>query len=87
MQLTTDDRRKMLYRCRRGTQELSCILLEFFDNHLLSLPMNEQLVFRDLLEIEDTLLTDWLYHHVVPPTQEFKQIINTVLLSRSGKKP
>ena len=47
--------------------------------------MNEQLVFRDLLEIEDPLLTDWLYHHVVPPTQEFKQVINTVLLSLSGK--
>lgn len=44
---------RVRWRCRRGMLELDLILLRFVDEHYAKLPLAEQQIFEDLLQLQD----------------------------------
>ncbi len=81
----SQDERKLVYRCRRGTRELDCILTGFFEHQYYSLNTHERKMFKKLLEVEDCTLIDWLCNR--NPVEEYyylpivERIISTTLRS------
>lgn len=73
--------RKLLYRCRRGTRELDRILSGFFKTCYRRLDATDRDQFSRLLELEDSLLTDWLCHGARPVDPGFERIVGRILKS------
>jgi len=71
--------RRLLYRCRRGTRELDCILTGFFERDYKNLDSVERQVFAEFLEVEDSLLIDWLCNGLPIHQHQFKQIVERIL--------
>ncbi|WP_424946469.1 succinate dehydrogenase assembly factor 2 [Candidatus Spongiihabitans sp.] len=65
--------KQLLWRCRRGTKELDLILSEFVADYYHELSRNEKNEFNQLLEVEDTVLTEWLCYKVTPASQIYGQ--------------
>lgn len=76
--------RKLLYRCRRGTRELDRILFQFFETGYRRLDSAGRDEFSRLLELEDSLLTDWLCHGARPTDSRFERIVERILESTSS---
>lgn len=54
-------RKKLLFRsCHRGTKEMDLLLGGFFKKNYQNLTEHELLEFRDILELTDKALSDWL---------------------------
>lgn len=78
------DRRKILYRCRRGTRELDEILLTFVNNEYGDLAPHLQDAFVKLLDTEDPLLNEWLCLGVQPEDQGMVEIVERILSTHTG---
>lgn len=65
--------KQLLWRCRRGTKELDLILSKFVADYYHELSKNEKNEFNHLLEVEDTVLTEWLCYNVTPASQIYGQ--------------
>ena len=65
--------KQLLWRCRRGTKELDLILSAFVADYYHELSKNEENEFNQLLEVEDTVLTEWLCYKVTPASQIYGQ--------------
>ncbi|WP_423907121.1 succinate dehydrogenase assembly factor 2 [Candidatus Spongiihabitans sp.] len=65
--------KQLLWRCRRGTKELDLILSTFVADYYHELSKNEENEFNKLLEVEDTVLTEWLCYKVTPASQTYGQ--------------
>ena len=76
------ERRKVLYRCRRGTRELDEILLTFVDGEYGELSPQQREAFDELLDTEDPLLNEWLCLGVQPPDQGLVDIVERILSTR-----
>ena len=78
------ERRKVLYRCRRGTRELDEILLDFVDRAYGELSPQQRELFAKLLDTEDPLLNEWLCLGVQPADHGMAEIVERILSSRTG---
>lgn len=77
------EERKVLYRCRRGTRELDRILVGFFKNGYQALNEVERKTFMALLEVEDSLLIDWLCNERPVEDCQFQQLVEDIKKSRA----
>ena len=74
-------RKKLLWRCRRGTKELDVVLSRFVKNQLDQLAQDEIELLEQLLEIQDPVLQDWLLNEVKPTDQGMVKIVRKILSS------
>jgi antitoxin CptB len=72
-------RRKILWKCRRGTKELDVILERFILKYFEKLEQNEIDLFNQLLDVEDPLLTEWLCFSGKPKSQGMEKIVTRIL--------
>jgi antitoxin CptB len=55
-----DEMNRLKWLCRRGTKELDFILNRYLSKHYAIADADEQMVFKQLLELEDPELNDKL---------------------------
>lgn len=79
-QTGAQEERKLLYRCRRGTRELDCILTGFFELDYKNLDADQRQVFARFLEMEDCFLIDWLCNGHPVHEPQFRQIVKRILI-------
>ena len=79
MTINDNTKRRLAWRCRRGTRELDLILSEFVDRHYGGLNETEQQLFDGLLERTDPQLTDWLCHDIAPTDHGMATIVQRIL--------
>lgn len=72
-------KRRLRWRCRRGTKELDLILSAFVDHHYGGLDEAERRLFDQLLESTDPQLADWLCHGAKPTDQGMAVIVKRIL--------
>lgn len=65
--------KQLLWRCRRGTKELDLILSRFVEGYYHELSKTEKHEFDNLLEVEDSILSEWLCCNVKPTSQTHSQ--------------
>ena len=68
-----------MWQCRRGLWELDIILKPFVENSFEKLNMEEQLLFQELLTLEDIELFDILVNKLDPSEIKFIPIIRIIL--------
>lgn len=68
-----------MWQCRRGLWELDIILKPFVENSFEKLSMEEQLLFQELLTLEDIELFDILVNKLDPSEIKFIPIIKIIL--------
>jgi len=68
-----------MWQCRRGLWELDIILKPFVENSFEKLNMEEQLLFQELLKLEDIELFDILVNKLDPSEIKFIPIIKIIL--------
>lgn len=76
-----DDRRdleRVLWRSRRGMLELDILLVGFARSRYPHLADSERSAYRDLLQVDDWVLLDWLRGRVVPEPR-FAEIVATIV--------
>ena len=78
------ERRKVLYRCRRGTRELDEILLDFVGREYGELSSQQREAFGKLLDTEDPLLNEWLCLGIRPADHGMVEIVERILSTRTG---
>ena len=76
---TQDELSRVRWRCRRGTRELDFILQGFVDRHYARLDEADRRLFRDLLEVEDPQLTEWLCFDVRPGDPGMAAMVEKIL--------
>lgn len=74
-----DLKKKIMWQCRRGLWELDIILKPFVENSFEKLNMEEQLLFQELLTLEDIELFDILVNKLDPSEIKFIPIIKIIL--------
>ncbi len=75
-------KRKVLWRSRRGTRELDMLLGGFISAHYETLSGEEKSLLDRLMKTEDPLLSDWLCHHIRPPDPGMEKIVRKIRSSR-----
>ena len=73
------NKQKIFWHSRRGMLELDLLLVPFATEVFETLPLQEQVLYRDLLAEEDQDLFSWLMHRSEPSEARFKPIIEQIL--------
>ena len=73
------DLKKILWKCRRGTKELDLILSRFVSSHYSALDEKEISQLKEMLEVEDPILTEWLCYGELPVDQGLESIVKKIL--------
>lgn len=71
----TLEQRQVIYRARRGLKELDIYFDPYVKQHYVYANLDEQSVFKALIEEEDPDLLDWFMETTEPPSKEFKELI------------
>lgn len=74
-------KRRILWRTRRGTKELDVILATFIENEFEQLSQEELHQFEQLLDVQEPILNEWLYLGIQPPQTELRHIVKRILSS------
>ena len=70
-------KRRLLWRCRRGTKELDLILQQFLESDYEELCVAQQARFDELLDTPDPVLTEWLCFEATPP-EGFQSLVTAI---------
>lgn len=69
---------KLKWRCRRGTKELDFLLENFLLNQFLCADKQEQLLFVELLDLQDSQLILYLLGDQLPSTRELSHLVKKI---------
>ena len=78
--------RRIVWRCRRGTKELDLALTDFLEQGYAALDVDEQRLFEEMLECQDTSLIEWLLYEK-PADPRFAAVVAKILRYREDDKP
>jgi len=67
---------QLVWRCRRGIRELDVLFGRFLESEYPTLSTDEQLVFQQLLEVQDPVIMDWLFGKYDPEETAMKSLID-----------
>ena len=70
--------RQIKYQCRRGMLELDTILQRAFTQRFPAFSAEDQQLFAELLEQEDTTLLLWLTGREIPENKELARLIELI---------
>lgn len=76
--MSTPERGRVRWRCRRGMRELDRLLLDFFDRSYDSLSTEQKRDFVELLELPDPQLLALVLGHVDPRDRAQSQLLGAV---------
>ena len=85
--MDSGEKSSVLWHCRRGTQEMDLLLLQFVEEHYYNLTAEEQAAFRHLLEQADPDIMDWILGKTEPPSAAIKQIVDILRTVRVSPRP
>ncbi|ABM60837.1 succinate dehydrogenase assembly factor 2 [Halorhodospira halophila] len=71
-------RKRLRWRCRRGTKELDLLLERFLEDRFAQLDSHDQAAFERLLGLEDHFLQDWLIAGQSPTDGELHRIVELI---------
>ena len=69
---------KLKWQCRRGTQELDRMLLDYLNHHYANAKFTEQQHFQQLLDLEDDLLIHYLLGDKLPETTDLAHLVKQI---------
>ena len=69
---------QLVWRCRRGIRELDVLFGRFLESEYPTLSTDEQLVFQQLLEVQDPVIMDWLFGKYDPEEAGLVSLINNL---------
>jgi len=69
---------KLKWRCRRGTKELDYLLTAYLDGFFSQANEEEQLLFLELLKLQDTQLIDFLLGDQLPESESLAELVKTI---------
>lgn len=74
-----EDIRRLTWHSRRGMLELDVILLPFTEHKYRNLSAEDKLLYRKMIDCEDTDLFDWFMEKSVCPDPDINRMVNIVL--------
>jgi len=69
---------KLKWRCRRGTKELDFLLEKFLLSQFPCAEREEQLLFIELLDLQDSQLILYLLGDQLPSTRELSHLVKKI---------
>jgi antitoxin CptB len=76
--LSSNEKAKLMWRCRRGMLELDLILSRFVNAHWDALTPEEQVVFERLLHEPDPNLYAWFMGYETTEDEAFKHLVTLI---------
>jgi antitoxin CptB len=70
---------QLKWQCRRGTKELDLILTRYLEDHYPLANSHQQIAFKQLLLLEDPILSDLIMGSRQAETPHQHRLINTFL--------
>jgi antitoxin CptB len=74
-----DLKKKLLWQCRRGLWELDIILKPFVEKYFELMDSENQLLFADLLKLEDVELFDIFVNKLEPNDKRFNGLKDIII--------
>ena len=74
----TQNINKLAWRCRRGTKELDVLMQKFLNNFYISAPVELQLAFERMLDMQDPELYDLLIGRKSSSDQDINKVIEHI---------
>jgi len=71
-------RKRLRWRCRRGTKELDLLLEHFLEERFEQLDASGRAAFERLLGLEDHYLQDWLIAGQSPTDGELRRVVELI---------
>ena len=78
---------QLVWRCRRGVRELDVLFGRFLESDYPTLSSEEQLVFQQLLDVQDPVIMDWLFDKYAPEETEMVVLIRRLQTLSGLNKP
>ena len=78
MKDTSEDRRRLQWKCRRGMLELDELLEGFLEKKYDTLPEDEKNIFQEILETPDQELYEYFMKHKQPTDGRFQHVIEAI---------
>jgi antitoxin CptB len=72
------ERRRLLWRCRRGMRELDVLLERYLQSGEVPVSAAERGAFERLLELPDPELADYLLGHKLPPDPALAGLVRRI---------
>ncbi len=69
---------KIQWRCRRGTKELDYLLEGFFHKQFVSISKEEQALFVELLNLQDSQLISFFLGDQLPSSKGLSQLVKKI---------
>lgn len=76
--VTSAQKAKIKWQCRRGMLELDLILLPFVENTLEQLNPKQINALEQLLQCADPEINEWLMGYETPASKELMEIVNLI---------
>ena len=76
--MTEAARKRLAWRCRRGTRELDILLGGWLREEFATANERERAAFEGLLEQQDPDLWDWLMARMPPPRADWQAIVDAI---------
>ena len=84
--MNSDERSRLLWRCRRGARELDSLLAPFTEQHYEFMSRRQRVALGRLLERQDTEILDWLFEREKADEPEIGELINAILEFSAQRK-
>ncbi|MFK8067061.1 MAG: succinate dehydrogenase assembly factor 2 [Gammaproteobacteria bacterium] len=75
-QLSVREHNRVRWLCRRGMKELDLVINRFFENDYESLVEQDQIYFKEFLEVEDPEIFSWIMGRTTPENKHHALIIH-----------
>jgi len=75
---------RLRWRCRRGMRELDVVMLYYLDHHYVGAGASHQAAFRELVEMQDPDILDFLTGRTEPDDEVLCDVLEQI---RSGYRP
>lgn len=79
------ERSRLLWRCRRGTQELDILFQDFIDRHYEQLSAAEKSSLDSLLDQADPDILSWVMGKSDPPPGDIERIVHLIRAARMDR--
>lgn len=69
---------KLRWRCRRGMKELDDLLLRYLENEYANSSVQEQMIFSQLLELQDPQLFAYISKREIPEPPAVRAVVEKI---------
>jgi antitoxin CptB len=77
-----EERRRLLWRSRRGMKELDVLLDRFVRERYAQVSESQKCAFAQLLELPDPVMADYLLGNAIPPEADVRELTGLITAHR-----